>query len=135
VIFTRLKGGIYAEHIRDNQIVRRMYHTDIGRLLYGSGILGMFLYLIFSIKLFFLADLEKKTRLISIKRLRSVIFALAVINFALMVNGSLNLITLKSAIFLYIGALLRIYHITLKREKQKIALNGLILPVSQRVEV
>ena len=127
--------NIYAEHIRDNQIVRRMYHTDIGRLLYGSGILGMVLYMIFSIKLFFLADLEKRTRLISIKRLRSVIFALAVINLALMVNGSLNLITLKSAIFLYIGALLRIYHITLKREKQKIALNGRILPVSQRVEV
>lgn len=127
--------NIYAEHIRDSKIVRRMYHTDFGRLLYGSGILGLILYLLFTVKLFLLADLGEKTRMVSIKRLKSMIFALAVINLALMVNGSLNLITLKSAIFLYTGALLRIYHISLRKEKQKKILNGSILSISQRVGV
>lgn len=125
--------NIFAEHIKNSSIVRRMYHTDYGRLLYGSGIIGIFLYLFFTFKLFFLADLGKRTGTINIMRLKSMIFALAVINLALMVNGSLNLITLKSVIFLYIGALLRIYH------KSKVSINknnssgGSDLPVSQAV--
>ncbi|TFH49396.1 MAG: hypothetical protein E4G92_01940, partial [Bacteroidia bacterium] len=38
-------NNIFAEHISENKIVRRMYHTDYGRLLYGSGIVGLLMYL------------------------------------------------------------------------------------------
>lgn len=124
-------NNIFAEHISENKIVRRMHHTDFGRLLYGAGIAGVILYLFFTIKLFFLADLNHKTRIVHIRRIKSMIFALALINLALMVNGSLNLITLKSVIFLYMGALLRIYYNNMISYRIKSSKVGGTLSISQ----
>jgi hypothetical protein len=108
-----------------------MYHTDYGRLLYGSGIVGLLMYLFITIKLFFMADLDKTTRVVQVRRIKSMIFALAVINLALMMNGSLNLITLKSVIFLYLGALLRQYHNYLFVAKKKLRTVGSPVSISQ----
>lgn len=119
-------NNIFAEHIQDSKIVRRMYHTDFGKLLYGSGIIGLVLYLWFCAGLIYFSRIYIKEPGELLNQAKSMIFALAVINIALMFNGSLNLITLKSAIFLYTGALIRIYHIELLSLQKRHRSNGRI---------
>lgn len=123
-------NNIFAEHIKENKIVRRMYHTDFGKLLYGSGILGLFLYLWFCGGLIYDSRIMIKERGNLLNQAKSMIFALAVINIALMFNGSLNLITLKSSLFLYAGALIRIYHRELLSQRKNLKTNGSVLPSS-----
>jgi hypothetical protein len=123
-------NNIFAEHIQNNKIVRRMYHTDFGKLLYGSGIFGLLLYLLFCAGLIYFSRIYIREQGELLNQSKSMIFALAVINIALMFNGSLNLITLKSAIFLYTGALLRIYHGELLSQRNRLRHNGRLLSSS-----
>lgn len=128
--FFGLGHNIFAEHIRNDKIVRRMYHTDFGKLLYGAGIVGLLLYLYFCVRLFIHSNILKKEKGAYLNQVKAMIFALAVINFALMFNGSLNLVTLKTSIFLYLGALIRIYHRERRQLKMKSIANGSVVPAS-----
>lgn len=122
--------NIFAEHIQQKQIVRRMYHTDFAKLLYGSGIAGLLLYLYICGALVYHSRFYLKEQGAFLNQTKSMIFALSVINIALMFNGSLNLITLKSSLFLYIGALLRMYHTELRARNKKIKTGGSVFPIS-----
>lgn len=122
--------NIYAEHVENNKIVKRMYHTDIGKLMYGSGLFGLGLYLWLSIGLFFMANPGNKVRDLHIRKIQAMIFAIAAINIAIMLNGSLNLINLKSIIFLYSGALLRMYYNHIYSVKSPAITNGSPVPLS-----
>lgn len=122
--------NIFAEHIEQRKIVRRMFHTDFAKLLYGSGVVGLFLYLYICGGLVYYSRFYIRERGAFLNRTKSMIFALAIINIALMFNGSLNLITLKSSLFLYIGALFRMYHIELRARYKKIKTGGSVFLIS-----
>jgi hypothetical protein len=124
--------NIFAEHIQQKKIIKRMYHTDFAKLLYGSGIVGLLLYLFICAGLIFHSGFYRRESGAFLNQTKSMIFALALINIALMFNGSLNLITLKSALFLYIGALIRMNHLERRALRKKIKTNGSFLPLSQR---
>lgn len=122
--------NIFAEHIEQRKIVRRMFHTDFAKLLYGSGVVGLFLYLYICGGLVYYSRFYIREQGAFLNRTKSMIFALAIINIALMFNGSLNLITLKSSLFLYIGALFRMYHIELRARYKKIKTGGSVFLIS-----
>jgi len=96
-----IDNNIFAEHIMNNQIVTRMYHTDIAKLLYGTGLLGLLLYFIIIIGLLVTAFKYKDKKF---NKYFLTSFILTIITIFVIFNGSLNLITFRSIIFLVLGA-------------------------------
>jgi hypothetical protein len=98
--------NIFAEHVSDGTIVRRMYHTDTAKLLYGTGIVGFLLY--FSIYILIFIKILKIPSSGVLKDIKAGALALLVISIFVSLNGSLNLITFRSLNFLLIGSFLGI---------------------------
>lgn len=106
--------NIFAEHIENNKVVKRMYHSDIAKLLSGSGFIGLILYIIIYI---FLFRLFKKKRQIdaNMKKLRAIGYSLIFISLLVSLNGSLTLVNFRTVLFLYLGAVAGIYRVNIKK--------------------
>lgn len=106
-------NNIFAEHVKDGKIVRRMYHSDSAKILYGEGILGLILYfLIYAQILFKIIRIPKSGFLFEI---RTGALALWFISVFVSLNGSLNLITFRSINFLLLGAFLGFAYSTIRK--------------------
>lgn len=95
-------NNTFAEHRENRVIVRRMYHTDTGKLLYAVGFVGVSIYLLFYLTLFLqIIKVDKKRELE-----RSTLMAIFMIFVLLALNGSIISISVRSLLFLYTGAIL-----------------------------
>lgn len=100
-----LGNNIFAEHVQNGVIVRRMFHSDSAKLFYGVGLFGMMLYITIYIRLFYEISKIPVTRKILIE-LKAAALGLIFIQIFVSLNGSLNLITFRSVTFLLLGAVL-----------------------------
>jgi hypothetical protein len=96
---------IYASG-REKTAGNRMYHSDSANLLAGTGILGVFLYILIYIKLFKLTKCFKYSTIPQVNLLKSAYYSLLFISLFVSLNGSMTLVSLRSFIFLYLGAIL-----------------------------
>lgn len=105
-------NNAFAEHIKNNEVIKRMYHTDTAKLLSATGIVGFFLYL--NIYVLFFRLLRKKRKRLdpNQKKLRAFALSLIIISVFASLNGSITLITFRSGLFLYLGAILKILHVS-----------------------
>lgn len=105
-------NNIFAEHIENGIIVKRMYHSDSAKLFYGVGLFGIFLYLIIYFRLFVnVFKIPTKGILIELKALA---LGLILTQLFISINGSVTLISFRSITFLLIGAAIGFSHSILK---------------------
>lgn len=97
-------NNVFAEHVENGEIVRRMYHSDTAKLYYGVGILGFFLYLAIYFRIFW--EIIKIPSRGILADLKSASMGLLLISLFVSLNGSINLISFRSLIFLLLGAFL-----------------------------
>jgi hypothetical protein len=111
--------NIFAEHVDNNKVVKRMYHSDIAKLLSGSGFIGLILYI--NIYIFILRLLKKNRKIdTNLKKLRAIGYSLIFISLLVSLNGSLTLVNFRTVLFLYLGAVAGIYKVNIKAfNKQK----------------
>jgi hypothetical protein len=83
----------------------RMYHSDSASLLAGTGIVGMVLYIIFYYKLFRVGKYIGYSA-INGKLLKSTYFSILLMSVFIALNGSITLVSIRTLIFLYLGAIL-----------------------------
>jgi len=98
-----LNNNAFAENIKNSKSVSRMYHTDTAKLLYGTGIVGLLLYLLIILKAF---EVIFKYRRKGAKNNKYFITSLSLLLIILFVtfNGSITLIAFRSILFLILGA-------------------------------
>jgi len=100
-----INNNIFANNVKNNKIIGRLYHSDTAVLLYGGGIIGFFLYFFVIYKLFIWIfkfkthnSLGKEYFIISLILLLQTVF--------IIFNGSLTLFAYKSVTYLLLGATL-----------------------------
>jgi hypothetical protein len=97
-------NNIFAENIKDNKIVTRMYHTDITKLFYGVGLFGLFIYLLIYIMLFNkIRNIPNNNQFLLYK---SAALGLFLISVFVSINGSITIVSFRSLNFLLLGAIL-----------------------------
>lgn len=97
-------NNIFAENISDSQKARRMYHTDVAKLVSGVGLMGFFLYLLIYLKLFkLIKNVPNKKEFLEYKATAWGLFFISVF---VSLNGSITLVTFRSINFLLLGAIL-----------------------------
>lgn len=84
----------------------RMYHSDSASLLAGAGIIGMILYLLFYIRLFRLSRYLKNSVLHDRKIFQTTYLSILFMSIFISLNGSMTLVTIRTIIFLYLGAII-----------------------------
>ncbi|MDF1549849.1 MAG: hypothetical protein P1P88_18625 [Bacteroidales bacterium] len=101
---------IFASGWKKGERLPRMLHSDVAVLLYGTGIIGFINYLLIYTKLFKIIPLKfSKNKVIS--HLIGSFYAVIFISILASLNGSLQLVSLRSLIFLFIGIIIRQYQI------------------------
>lgn len=112
-ILTGIGNNIFAENITDGEISGRMFHTDIAKLFYGVGIVGILIYISIYFKIFYLikrAPVDSFT-----KDFKYALYGLFFISIFVSINGSLNLVSFRSMNFMLIGSFLGyLYNKTIK---------------------
>jgi len=96
--------NIFAEHIENGKIVRRMYHSDTAKLLYGAGLTGLLLYFIIYGQLLYMILRIPGIRVLN--EYRAGALTLWTISFFVTFNGSITLVTFRTMSFLLMGAFL-----------------------------
>lgn len=103
---------IYASG-RDEEERKRMYHSDSASLLDGTGIVGVLIYVYFLYRLFKFGTFFKNTTSPHYQLYKSTYYSLLFILLFASLGGSLMNVTLRSLLFLFMGALLSLmYHST-----------------------
>ena len=97
-------NNIFAEHIEDGKIVRRMYHSDTAKLVYGAGLTGLILYLVIYGQLLYM--ILKIPRIRILNEYRTGALAIWIISLFVSFNGSISLVTFRTMSFLLLGAFL-----------------------------
>jgi hypothetical protein len=97
-------NNIFAEHIKDGKIVRRMFHSDSAKIYYGSGLFGLVLYFMIYIAIF--SQIIRIPNQGFYRDLKSALIGLFLISLVVTLNGSINLITFRSVNFLFMGSFL-----------------------------
>jgi hypothetical protein len=90
----------------DGKLRGRMYHSDPASLLAGTGLIGLLLYCYFYYSLFRYGKLFNYTSSSQIKLYKATYFSLLFVSLFASLNGSIMVVSLRSIIFLYMGALL-----------------------------
>jgi hypothetical protein len=103
-IITGIGHNIFAEHIENGKIVRRMYHSDTAKLAYGAGLIGLLLYFVVYGQLLYM--ILKIPRIRVLNQYRAGALTLWTISFFVSFNGSISLITFRTMSFLLLGAFL-----------------------------
>lgn len=101
-------NNIFAEHVKNGITFKRMYHSDIPKLYFSTGLVGIFIYLILYLILFrevFRIKSKGYTR-----ELKTFAIGLLVISVFIAINGSLTQFSVRSFIFLLLGAIIGIAH-------------------------
>jgi hypothetical protein len=94
--------NIFAEHTEKGRIVRRMYHSDTAKLVYGAGLTGLVLYIVFYGQM--LHMILRIPRLKVLNEYRAGALTLWIISFFVSFNGSISLVTFRTMSFLLLGA-------------------------------
>lgn len=103
-ILTGIGNNIFAENITDGEISGRMFHTDIAKLFYGVGIIGMLIYISIYFKIFYLI---KRVPVDSLTRdFKYALYGLFYVSVFVSINGSISLVSFRSMNFMLIGSLL-----------------------------
>ena len=97
-------NNIFAEHIENGIVVKRMYHSDSAKIFYGEGLLGLILYFIFYVHILY--KIIKIPGTDKMNDIKTGALALWSISVFVSINGSLNLMTFRSINFLLLGAFL-----------------------------
>lgn len=100
---------IYASGWQDGQTTRQM-HSDPAGLLDGTGILGLILYFLIYLGLFKTPGLFKQSNSSRYLLYKSTYFSLLFMSLFASLNGSLMIVSLRSMLFLYMGALLSLMY-------------------------
>ncbi len=103
-IISGIGHNIFAEHVKDGKIVRRMYHSDTAKLAYGTGLIGLLLYFLIYGQLLYMIIKIPKHKVFD--EYRAGAFTLLVISIFVSFNGSITLVTFRTMTFLLLGALL-----------------------------
>lgn len=101
-IITGIGHNIFAEHTEGGEIVRRMYHSDTAKLVYGGGVAGLVLYFIIYGQLLYM--ILRIPRLRILREYRGGALTLWIISFFVSFNGSITLVTFRTMSFLLLGA-------------------------------
>ena len=107
-------NNIFAEHVENGEIVRRMFHSDPAKLFYGVGLFSIFLYLAIFFRL--IHEILKIPARGILADLKSASLGLVLILLFISLNGSINLITFRSVTFLLLGAFLGFAHSIIKTD-------------------
>jgi hypothetical protein len=99
-----LNHNIFAEHTEGGKIVRRMYHSDTAKLVYGAGLFGLLLYFIIYGQLLYMIIRIPRLKILS--EYRAGAFTIWTISFFVSFNGSITLVTFRTMSFLLLGAFL-----------------------------
>lgn len=117
--------NIYASG-RKGKELSRMYHSDPANLLAGTGIVGFTLYIYLLIRLFKYGSFFKSPKSSQYKLYKATYYSLLFILLFVSLNGSLQVVTLGSILFLFLGALLSLmYHGKVVKPETIITKNGL----------
>ena len=115
VIDTFIKGDIEqklfgSEFLNDTHFfnTRRMLHTDYAALLNGSGLIGLFLYLIIPLIILYQFYKYKDPKQEISTELFAISFALIISSYILGYAGSISSLDLRALIFLYLGSCLKV---------------------------
>ncbi len=101
-ILTGIGHNIFAEHTDKGQIVRRMYHSDTAKLVYGTGLFGLMIYLMIYGQLLYMILKIPKVRILN--EYRSAALTIWIISLFVSFNGSITLVTFRTMSFLLMGA-------------------------------
>jgi len=112
-------NNIFAEHVENNEIARRMFHSDSAKLFYGVGLFGIFLYLAIFVRLIW--EILKIPARGILKDLKSAALGLVLILLFVSLNGSVNLITFRSVTFLLLGSFIGFAHSIMKTNGRVLA--------------
>jgi len=115
--------NIFAEHIENGKIVRRMYHSDTAKLVYGAGLTGLLLYFIIYGQLLYM--ILKIPRIRIMNEFRAGALTLWIISFFVSFNGSVTLVTFRTMSFLLLGAFMGMANAVIKS-------NGAVLADKKR---
>ncbi len=111
-IISGIGHNIFAEHTDKRKIVRRMYHSDTAKLVYGSGLIGLLLYFIIYGQL--LRMILKIPRIRVLNEYRAGALTLWIISFFVSFNGSITLVTFRTMSFLLMGAFIGMAHAAIR---------------------
>lgn len=103
-------SGIFASGRVGGEIGTRMLHTDIANLVGGTGIIGLIIYVIFYLKLFGYIYYLKLPVSQQLHLYKSSYYSVFLISLFVALNGSLMLVSLRTLIFLYLGASLSLLY-------------------------
>ena len=101
-IITGIGHNIFAEHIENGKIVRRLYHSDTAKLAYGAGLIGLLLYLVVYGQL--LHMILRIPGIRALNQYKAAALTLWIISIFVSFNGSISLITFRTMSFLLLGA-------------------------------
>ncbi|MRR22574.1 hypothetical protein EG830_06295, partial [bacterium] len=90
-IISGIGHNIFAEHTQGGKIVRRMYHSDTAKLVYGAGLIGLVLYLVIYGQLLYMILRIPRIRIL--REYRGGALTLWIISFFVSFNGSITLVT------------------------------------------
>jgi hypothetical protein len=116
-------NNIFAEHVNNGKIVRRMYHSDSAKLVYGTGLFGFALYLVIYGQMLYL--ILKIPRVKILNEYRTGALVVWIISLIVSFNGSITLVTFRSLSFLLIGTFLGMANAVYKS-------HGAVLAVTKR---
>jgi hypothetical protein len=103
-------SNIFASGRENSEERYRMLHTDIASILGGSGIIGITIYLIFYYYLFRYMAIFQATNSNRLSLFRSTYYSVLMISVLASINGSITLVSLRTLIFLYLGAMISMIH-------------------------
>ncbi|HOT16734.1 MAG TPA: hypothetical protein PLB07_03680 [Bacteroidales bacterium] len=101
-ILSGIGHNIFAEHTDRGEIVRRMYHSDTAKLIYGTGLIGLFLYVMIYGQLLYMILKIPGVRILN--EYRSGALTIWIISLFVSFNGSITLVTFRTMSFLLMGA-------------------------------
>ncbi|MBE0675848.1 MAG: hypothetical protein IH591_14405, partial [Bacteroidales bacterium] len=111
-IISGIGHNIFAEHTDRGKIVRRMYHSDTAKLVYGAGLIGLLLCFIIYGQL--LRMILKIPRIRALNEYRAGALTLWIISFLVSFNGSITLVTFRTMSFLLMGAFIGMANTAIK---------------------
>jgi len=111
-IITGIGNNIFAEHIEQGKIVRRMYHSDTAKLVYGTGLIGLLIYLVIYGQMLVLILRIPRARILN--EYRSAALTLWIISVFVSFNGSITLVTFRTMSFLLMGSFIGMANAVIK---------------------
>ena len=122
-IVTGIGHNIFAEHTDQRKIVRRMYHSDTAKLVYGTGLIGLVLYFVIYGQLLRMIIKIPGARVLN--EFKAGALTLWIISFFVSFNGSITLVTFRTMSFLLMGAFIGMANAIIRS-------NGAVLAAKKR---